>query len=495
MSLLVIFTPQSGMWANISQSFSESTPFISSGKYVYDTLDFLTTPFLYNKQKLDALSLKFTRNEEEGLFMAGRISIVNFPIYWAINPIATNAASTDVEPKVLEADSIVVDIQKTTNYRFMLGSCWKTLGVAAYAVLSNEMTERVSAGGAGAGSRVDVLYNSGVGQIDSFYQPRGNRYGIELGQSSLSIPLAWTVSLEYRETGGVSFRKGGPDNEPILRNTFGAPSTIFSENLISSFPTTIGVLAGRNGNNRKEIRSNSLFWYTLIQEKLNTGFSYSFTIPFGSGKNSSLAFKNHPEGKGLILTLDNNSPLSETTPRETKLSGHDVSVTVFADIDFYLEKDQSTEAVTSDGLKSSVFRITPAVTYRNLRENLFYNEGHNFNGTYEYLALDLNFKTQIVLGEKKNMFLYLGWLPKVIFIQTYSTFTRTQYREQKGGSEPLDITKVKKLNSPKPRYSNFRVGFSYLFFDKFKLNTSLSPTNSGDKLNLGQLDLSVDYYF
>ena len=490
----MVFTSQTGIWANTSQSFSESIPFISSGRYVYDTLDFLTTPFLYNKQKSDALSLKFTRSEEEGgLFAAGRISIVSFPIYWAVNLLTENTTSRNIEPMTQEAAAgPAVSITKKADYRFILGSHWKALGMAAYAVISDDMSELFTPGGAGAGDSIDVSFNANPETVDSFYQPRGNRYGIELGQSSLPIPLAWTIHLEYRETGGITFNKSGPEDEPISKNRYGAPGTIFDDGLIPQFESTIGLLSGRNGNNRKEARSNFLLWYTLIQEKLNAGISYSLTIPFGSGKNSDLGFKDEA-GRGMIFTLDG-FEASDTTPRATKLSGHDISVSIFADIDFYFGKAQSAE-VTPIDLKSSIFRITPVLTYRNLRDNLFYNEGHNFNGTYEYIAFEVNFKTQIVLNEKGNMFLYLGWLPKVIFIRTYSTTTKTEYRARSETNSSLEINQVQKLNSPKAEYSDFTIGFSYLLFDRLKLNTSVSATDLGDKLDLTRLDLGIDYYF
>ena len=144
----LLMTRQSNLQANISQSFSESIPFLASGNYVYDTLDFLTTPFLYGNQKKDAVSLKFTRrngegrqDRKEGLFGAARTSILNFPIYWTVNLIARNTTA-NVDPPINQADAEVLTERSETNYRFMLGSHFKGLGVAGYVIFPKKGKRR-----------------------------------------------------------------------------------------------------------------------------------------------------------------------------------------------------------------------------------------------------------------------------------------------------------------------------------------------------------------
>ena len=491
--------------ANISQSFPESIPFIASGRYIFDTLDFLTTPFLYNLQESDAVSLKFTREgSQEGLFGAARTSLGSFPVYWAVNILSTSNNRQEVEPPLPAAADTVFLVNQITDYRFMLGSHFKSLGIAGYAILSNEKQERI--GGVGLSAREAVTYNSAGRTKDSFYQPRGNRYGIELGQSTLPIPMAWTLSAEYRTTGGSDFLQVGPDESPSSRRLLGTPSTIFDQGLIPNFGVTIGKLSAERGNNRKEVRSNFLFWYTAIQKKLNVGLSYEFSLPFGSGKHTDLVSFSDNNGAGQIFILDGSVPsnsgqaggpaLPEETPFETKLSGYDISATAFADIDFYFSSEKLNKVTTPAGLKSSIFRITPAITYRNLQDKLFYNDDHNFVGSYQYLSLDLNFRAQVVLGKKKNVFLYLGWLPRVVFIKTYKTVTETKYRQIT--QENIDFTEIaytNKLNSPQIEFEVFSAGLSYLFFDKLKLNLSWAPRSGGDKLDLTAVDLGIDYTF
>ena len=203
--------------ANISQSFPESIPFIASGRYIFDTLDFLTTPFLYSIQKSDSVSLKFTREGvQEGLFGAARTSLGSFPVYWAVNILSTSNSRVEVEPPLQEAASTVFRVNHITDYRFMLGSHFKSFGIAGYAILSNEKQELI--GDVGLNTREVVTYNSAGRTENSFYQPRGNRYGIEFGQSTLPIPMAWTLSAEYRTTGGIRFSSRlGPDESPSSR--------------------------------------------------------------------------------------------------------------------------------------------------------------------------------------------------------------------------------------------------------------------------------------
>ncbi len=494
---------QSGLRANISQSFSESIPFIASGNYVYDTLDFLTTPFLYSEQKSDAVSLKFTRrneisgnkDREEGLFGAARVSIFSIPIYWAVNLIGTNTTA-NVDPPISQAAIAIETETNVTNYRFMLGSHFKKLGFAGYIIHSQDRTRARQRNP--NSQTVTETYNSESETVDFLYQPRGNHYGIELGQSSLPIPMAWTLNVEYRMTGGQSSRRSGSEDNPSVRNKFGAPGTIFDPDLIPKFGETIGVVSSRNGNNRREIRSNFLGWYTLIQKKLNVGFSYSLAVPFGSGKNTNLEFADENSNFNNILSEENFAP-SEETPRSTKLSGYDISVTIFADNDFNFGSiklaNQETNAGTSSSFPKSVFRITPSITYRNLRDKIFYNEGHNLLGTYEYLSLDLNFRVQIGLGQRENMFLYLGWLPKVIFIQRYHTTTRASYRRQVDLANPIEIKREQRLESPRISFADFGIGFSYLFFSRLKLNLAFSPTSSGNQIDSTRFDLGIDYTF
>ena len=497
----LLITQQTDLRANISNSFSESIPYLSSGRFIYDTLDFLTTPFLYNLQTSDAVSLKFTRrnvqgnrDREEGLFGSARISIFTFPVYLAVNLIASST-TTNVEPPTTEAAPVVVEENSLTNYRFMLGSHFGTLGVAGYVILSRDRTTSNRPSSA-LNTQLEESYNKNAETVDSLYRPRGNSYGIELGQSALPIPVAWTLSVEYRETAGVDFVQTGEGDDTSSRRRFGAPGSIFSEDLIPNFDQSIGLLLGKRGNNRQEIRSNFLGWYTIIQKKLNVGFSYSLTVPFASGRNSNRQFSQEGNDISSILS-DDGFPLAEETPRTTNLSGHDISVTVFADNDFYFGSDQSLDqkVVTPASIKDSIFRITPAITYRNLKDTLFYNEGHSFVGNYEYLSLDLNFRSQIVFGEKKNMILYLNWLPKVVFIQSYHSIIRAAFRKRVNDNNPVEVNSRRRLDSPNIVYSTFGVGFSYLFFGKLKLNLAWSPNSSGTHVDFSNFDLGIDYTF
>ena len=80
------------------------------------------------------------------------------------------------------------------------------------------------------------------------------------------------------------------------------------------------------------------------------GLSYEFSLPFGSGKHTDLVSFSDNNGAGQIFILDGSVPsnsgqaggpaLPEEAPFETKLSGYDISTTVFADIDFYFSSDE-----------------------------------------------------------------------------------------------------------------------------------------------------------
>ena len=239
-------------------------------------------------------------------------------------------------------------------------------------------------------------------------------------------------------------------------------------------------------------KSNFLGWYTLIQKKLNVGLSYSLVIPFGSGRNSNLSFSKEKTDKGKFLTLDGFKP-QEELPRKTKLSGYDVSLTVFSDVDFLLLSETDGEAASAI-LKESTFRVTPAITYRKLQETLFYNDDHHFKGNYQYFSLDLQFKSQIVLSEKRNFFLFFGWLPRIIFIEEFKTMTKSRYGEVVL-KQPLDVTQTTKSKVPGILYKTFSIGFSWLLFDKLKLNAAWHPNDNGDKFDLSLFDFGIDYYF
>ena len=284
--LVVCFS--GSIWGNISRSFSESIPFVASGNYIYDDADFVTTPFLYHLQKQNSLSLKFTRDRRAGMFAAGRFSIVNWPVYWAVD-LSHSSSQASSEPQVPEVSTRPVNDIERPDYRFMLGADLWGFGFAAYAVISNAKQTQLIRNTAGVSEQ--VIYNGEVDTVGNLYQPRGNRYGIEFGQSNLPVPLAWTLNLEYRRTGGKGFFQQGSgeaDEAPTIRNSDGAPSTIFADGLIPNFNSRIGAFTSTNGNNRQEFRSNFLSWYTLIQKKLNIGLSYALMIPFGSGRNSDL---------------------------------------------------------------------------------------------------------------------------------------------------------------------------------------------------------------
>ena len=484
---------QRGLQANISQSFTESIPFVASGNYIYDSLDFMTTPFIYQSQKTDSLSLKFTRESgKEGLFATGRNSVFEFPVYWAVNLFQFGELK-DIDPKLATVAGEVVKESENPNYRFMLGSHFKGFGIGVYVIISNRKSRKVEKSLTGGTDRDELTYHKSIDEEEGFYQPEGNSYGIEFGQSSLPIPMAWTLNLEYRKTGGSSFSQFGPVDNPETRTTFGAPSTIFSKELAPKYDTRFGELvASSNGNNRKEVKSNFLGWYTLIQKKLNVGLSYSLVIPFGSGRNSNLLFSKEETDEGKFLTLDGFKP-QEELPRKTKLSGYDVSLTVFSDVDFLLLSETDGEAASAI-LKESTFRVTPAITYRKLQETLFYNDDHHFKGNYQYFSLDLQFKSQIVLGEKRNFFLFFGWLPRIIFIEEFKTMTKSRYAEVVL-KWPLDVTQTTKSKVPDILYKTFSIGFSWLLFDKLKLNAAWHPNDNGDKFDLSLFDFGIDYYF
>ena len=239
-------------------------------------------------------------------------------------------------------------------------------------------------------------------------------------------------------------------------------------------------------------------WYTLIQKQLNVGLSYSLTIPFGSGKNVNQKFADGGGNLSSILSREDFA-LTEETPRATKLSGYDISITLFADNDFYFHSnqlnDQISKVVAHTGLTQGLFRITPTITYRNLKDELFYNEEQNFVGRHEYFSLGLNFKVQLILGKEKNIFFYLGWLPNIVFIQNYHTTTNAQHRRDSDAGNPVEINRKQNLESPFIQYSDFGIGFSYLFFKKLKLNIAFYPTDSGNQIDLTRLDLGIDYTF
>ena len=201
----------------------------------------------------------------------------------------------------------------------------------------------------------------------------------------------------------------------------------------------------------------------------------------------------------MIVTLDGFEP-AEDLPRKTKLSGYDIAVTVFADIDFFIQPSGSEEgSANSSTLKESIFRITPSITFREFHETLFYNDGHSFEGELRYFSLNMDFKSQLVLTEEKNFFLFFGWLPKIILLEEFKTVTRSEWRVE-ANDEPLEATHTLQSKIPKILYDTFSIGFSYVFFQKLKLNFAWHPrgsadTGGGEKFDLSVFDFGIDYSF
>ena len=423
---------------------------------------------------------------------AGRFSIVSWPVYWAID-LFHSASRASSKPQVPEISNTPLDDVERPDYRFMLGTDFWGFGFAAYIVLSNSKQVELIRNPTGVSER--VVYNGDVETINNLYQPKGNRYGIELGQSDLPVPLAWTLNLEYRQTGGKNFDRQGDET----RTTDGAPSTIFAISLIPNFGGRIAPFTSTNGNNRQEFRSNFLGWYTLIPKKLNVGLSYALMIPFGSGRNSDLRFANSGSDESNILTLDGFEP-AEDLPRKTKLSGYDIAVTLFTDIDFFIQPSGAGDvSADSSTLKESIFRITPSITFREFHETLFYNDAHDFKGELRYFALNMDFKSQLVLTQEKNFFLFFGWLPKIILLEEFKTITRSGWRAE-ANNEPLEATNSVQSKTPKILYDTFSIGLSYIFFEKLKLHFAWYPrgsadTGGGEKFDLSVFDFGVDYSF
>ncbi len=477
-SILICFLTyigiSTGIKANISKSFPESIPYIASGSFIYDTLDFTTTPFLYGFQKTDALSIKFTRDVEvEGLFLTGRSSIFDFPIYWAVNLLANGNKKEADEGS--QTDRNLLTENENRNYRFMLGyNFFDIVGIGVYILINRLKSETFEV--LSVTTKKEVKYNEGVSTEDDLYLLQGDTYGVELGGNYSNIPFAWTLSGEYRSIGGSDSLKE-PNNHFIRR----APSLIFDVSSLHPPHTQRfgSLLSSGLGNNRKEIRSNLLTWYTLIEKKLNVGLDANILIPFGEGKTFDIKLGSEPGSR--ILESDNafiEEGDNNELPFPVKLSGFHYQLTPFIDYDFYLTSK-----------KESVFRISPSITYRNISETLSYNSDFNFKGSYNYLAVNISFKFQLFLTESKNFILYIGWLPRLIFLQRYVITTKSKLET------PDEFTTTNTRKIPKEDVSDYFFGFSYKPFEKLKFNISFNSFAEEGKINISQIDLGADYYF
>ncbi len=456
------------LWGNISTTFSDSIPYLSSGNYTWSTWDYITNPYIYYLQKEDAVSAVISEANDitRGDYLIGsRVTFWGFPVYLALG---INNPGDIVEQDNIP-DEPSTDNKIDRRFRFILGSHLGpgvgNLGIGVFFQFRQKRGERVTSR---EGNR-SITYYDGIPNPDRL----PTKFGIEIGQKLKGkTDPAWTISLEYRIWGGdtENFREIG-------REKFTDAPFLFyiSENIFPRILSDQVVL--HEGNTRREFAFHFLGWWPVpLGYSADVGLDINFYAPFGSGRNSqSIGNSTLDDGTSLGETELTDQILEQNFPLIT-LSGYGINIKLFYDQDF---------SIADYG----IFRLSPWISYKSVEEKLVEAPVNNepsdeISVVENEVLLGVDVKLNVFAINSKKLIFYLGWNPRL------SLYGNLKAKNIIQGSERSRDSSVPFLRADLTRYA---LGITYNFFDSFYLHLRAAPETN--KVNISRVDVGFDYIF
>ena len=474
------------LFPNVSRTFNDSLPFISSGNYAWSTWDYLTNPYIYYLQKDDSISAIITTPfdlTQGDYLIASRFSILDFPIFlsFGINNISKSGDNFEIEnPK----SGVEFSSQTEERVRVLLGThfgaeLWN-LGIGVFVFHYKKFSEVLDRNK----KRTFENYN----QVSSGRERTPSKFGIELGQKLAGrVNPAWTLSMEYRRWRG---RKEEIDESDLSKRIsfIGSP---FLKASPSDFHDE-KVMENGQGLIRDEVAAYFLGWWPIpVGDSADVGLDFNFYLPFGSGKStksipSDRLLPGVEEGQTYEGIENRTDDFVNNFYPNITLDGYGVDITLFYDQDFVL-------------FNSSSIRFSPMIRYYRFKEELVegslaadpnFQAGDTIFFFEEKLTFGIAFKIALNLTKSKDITLYLGWLPVI------NLYAKGVY----GSDIVEDERRVKNTKVPILSFNsvdNYFIGMTYRFSKSLQLHfrgLSRGEVDQG-KLSITSFDIGLDFIF
>ncbi len=461
--------------ANISQTF---LPSINSAgtRFVNGTWDYITTPYLYDLLKTNAISLLYlgpsNRLGSQGFNAGSRLDLILFPVYTALSmrySTQDNISRTYSRPGIRGRQESGEQIRKK-RINAILGLPLPYINVGLYVQISDNRVERPQTS-TDNGVTVRIADPIVDRNTLNLYE---NKYGVEIGSAEASLSWAWTASIDYRDfTQKYDEPKDKAFNNAPLIGFFVNDRSGVTSSIRNFVTETISENLGstEKGFSRREIGVNFLTWYsnhTYFPGNIGVNL-VSYIIPTTRGSRSS----------------------SGEEGREVTLTGYSVQPTLFYDYDIRLGGSDS----------KSVLRLSPAFTFSSHSEKATIaasSDGEPTGGSEEYPAtsfdiditenqIDLSLGLKLVYFILPNFQLFVSYLPSFVLYHTRK--------------EAVDIPEITP-NENESSYDffsnnleNFNLGLSFQPSSSFSLNMQIFTDFSTGEFYLTRFRMGLDFIF